>query len=277
MKKIISVLICMLTALVVLAGCGEDSPEDIVAKAAEQLNSVESAAYDMTVDFDMTVADATIETETTASAACIVEPLQMEMNMKMDMGQLGEISMQIFMEQQGDEYISYSTMDGGSAWTKETVADVSSMEQYDALSGMNIYLNSGTRFTEAGNENINGINVVRYDGVVAKEALEDVMEASGAADQLTQYGISKEAAESVYADLDNISMSVWIDNNTGYPVKYEMDMSAVMGQILNEMLSQAGGEFGSMNITVDKMTISILMYDFNAVEKIEIPQAAKNG
>ena len=275
MKKITAIAICMLLVLAVLVGCGKDDPEKIIANAAEQLNTVESARYDMNVEFDMTVAGQTIETETTSKAACIIEPMQMEMDMTMSMGELGAIGMLIFMEQQEDKYISYSSMDGGTTWTKEEVVDVSSMDQYDALSGMDIYLNSGTEFTEMGAESINGMDTVRYDGIVDKEALEEVMEASGAVDQLTQYGITEEAAKAMYGDLDNIPMSIWIDTATGYPVKYEMDMSGIMSQMLNEMFAQAGDELSTMTITVEKMVVSILMYDFNEVESIEIPEAAK--
>lgn len=279
-KKLWPVVICLALALAALTGCGqqqEGSPEAVIQEAMDKLDDLDSARYTMTMDMDMSAAEQSLQSTTVAEISSIMEPMTMAMDMKVDMGEMGDMNMKMYMEEQDGAYISYTSIDDGASWSKEEVADADTVEQYDAVSNLDIYLSSSSEFTEKGEEEINGSMAVRYEGIIAKEDIARVMDASGMAEQMTQFGLSEEDAADLYADLDNVGMVVWIDKTSGYPIKYEMDMTAVMQQLMNNLMSSMGEAAADTEISVNKMVIAIEMYDFNAVDSIEIPAAAKNA
>lgn len=280
-KKLLLVAMCLVLALAALTACSnrpeEGSPEAVIQAAMEKLEDLDSVKYTMNMDMDMSAAGQSLQTKTVAEISAIMDPMIMEMNMNMDMGEMGSQAMKMYMEEQDGAFVSYTSIDDGANWTKQEIADADAIEQYDAVDSMDLYLDSSSQFKEAGEEDVNGSAATRYEGVIEKEAMEEVMEASGVADQMAQFGLSEEEAAKLYADLDSVGMVVWIDKASGYPVKYEMDMTAIMQQMMQNLMSTMGEAAADAEISVDKMLISIEMHDFNGVDSITIPEAAKSA
>ena len=265
----------VLVMLVSLTACGSggSSTEDVMKAAQEALNQVTSMRYDMSMDMTLSAGGQTIESNTHGVIAYNADPLTMEMKMTMDMGAQGQYDMVMYAGQEGDDLVMY--MSDGVNWGKQTLADAAQLKQYNAQDSMGIYLENIDSFQEAGTEQVNGSDATKYEGVIANDALNEVMAASGMDEQLAQYGLSGDEAAAIYQDLGDLPVAIWIDQESNLPVQYEMDMTAMMQNIMTKLFENMDVSAEDMDFTVDKMFISMTLYDFNNVDQIEIPEEAK--
>lgn len=241
--------------------------------AQEALNQVTSMRYDMNMDMTLSASGQTMESNTSGVIAYNAEPLTMEMKMTMDMGEQGQLDMVMYAGQEDDNLVLY--MSDGTNWGKQTLADAAQLEQYNAQDSMGIYLENIDSFQEVGTEQVNGSDAAKYEGVIANDALNEVMAASGMEEQLAQYGLTGEEAAAIYQDLGDLPVAIWIDKESNLPVKYEMDMTAMMQNIMTKLFENMDIAAEDMDFTVDNMFISMTLYDFNNVDEIEIPEEAK--
>ena len=280
MKKHLKKLLpaCLVLALsLALAACGgsaADTPEDALTRAQTAYESVKSMHYTIDMDMAFSAEGESIEMKTAAEADCIVEPMTMGMDMNMDMMGFLNMDIKMYLVQDGDSYTMYTGMDDGDgniSWSKETLDDLGDIAQYNGKESMKIYLENGSSFTEAGTEEVAGVTATRYDGVITQDSLNAVMEASGVLEQYEALGL--EGMEDLLSDMGDLPVSIWIDPDTDLPVKYEMDMTAMMQSMISKMLAEEG-EGEDTDFTVDKCSIVMICTDIDA---IEIPEEALNA
>ncbi len=258
----------LLTVSMAACGGGKESTEDKIKAALEKVNAVESMDATMVMEMDMSVMDQSIETDTSMEMSCFTDPMKMKADMTMSMGPLGEVSMSIYAAADDESCTVY--LFDGSNWTSEST-DISALEQYDAQQSIDLYLSSGTSYTHAGSEQINGVTADKYTGVIRGDAMEEVMEASGAMEGLEDSMGELMDVSELYSDLGDLPITVWIDQATGYPVRYHMDMTAVMQNMMKKALADI--EDGDL-MTIDKVEISMDCGNFNSVADFEIPAEA---
>lgn len=275
MKKWLAfaLVVMFMVSMTACGGNGGNSTEDVMKAAQDALNEVSSMRYDMVMDMNLSAGGQTVESKTTGQIAYNADPLAMEMQMTVDMGAQGKVDMLMYAGQEGDDLVMY--MSDGANWGKQTLTDAAQLEQYNAQDSMEIYLENIDSFQEAGTEQVNGSDAVKYEGVIANDALNDVMAASGMEEQLAQYGLSGEEAAAIYQDLGDLPVAIWIDAESNLPVKYEMDMTAMMQTIMTKMFENMDMAAEDVDLTVDNMFISMTLYDFNNVGEIQIPEEAK--
>lgn len=256
-----------------LAACGsgtEKSTGDI-ATALEKINAVKSLEATMVMEMDMSLMGQSMETETAMNMVCFNDPMKLKADMTMDMGKLGSFTMNMYAAMDGDNYTVY--MNDGSAWSSETV-DMSYLQQYDAQESMNLYLESGDDYTLDGTEEINGSTANKFTGVIRGDALEEVLAASGATSSLESSVGDLDLSE-LYNDLGDMPITVWVDQESGYPVRYAMDMTELMQGIMEKSMAAAGGEEDiSGMITMDKMSLVMDCFNFDNATDFEIPAEA---
>lgn len=256
-----------------LAACGsgtEKSTGDI-ATALEKINAVKSLEATMVMEMDMSLMGQSMETETAMNMVCFNDPMKLKADMTMDMGELGSFTMNMYAAMDGDNYTVY--MNDGSAWSSETV-DMSYLQQYDAQESMNLYLESGDDYTLDGTEEINGSTANKFTGVIRGDALEEVLAASGATSRLESSVGDLDLSE-LYSDLGDMPITVWVDQESGYPVRYAMDMTELMQGIMEKSMAAAGGEEDiSGMITMDKMSLVMDCFNFDNATDFEIPAEA---
>lgn len=263
--------ILALSALLCLSACGsKSSPEDALAEAQEKLAAVESMSYNMVMDMEMGAEGESFAIKSSITADCVADPLTMKMDINMDMGELGAMDYAMYAAEEDGKYVSYISMYG--AWYKQELAGLEDLEQYNATASMDTYLSSYSSITENGSEEINGSKATRYDCIVSSDALDDVMEASGAFEQLTTLGITEDEAKEMLTGIGDMPYSIWIDDAEKLPVRYEMDMSGIMDALIQNMAQTLGDELDGIEII--KMTISMDISNFNGVGSIEIPAEA---
>ena len=209
-----------------------------------------------------------VQTDTTMDMVCFNDPMKMKADMTMDMGALGSVSMSIFAQADGDTYNMY--LYDGNTWTSQTAA-VNALEQYDAQQSVNLYLDSGAEYISVGTEEINGMTTDKYTGVIRGEAMEEVLKASGATTNLESSLGGMVDVSDFYSDLGDMPITVWIDQESGYPVRYFMDMTDVMQSMMSKAMS---GIEGGDTLTIDKVEVTMDCSNYNNATDFEIPAEA---
>jgi len=269
----LALVMVLMISLTACGGGGGNSTEDVMQAAQDALNEVSSMRYDMVMDMNLSAGGQTLVSNTTGQIAYNADPLAMEMKMTMDMGAQGKADVLMYANQEGDDLVMY--MSDGANWGKQVLADAAQLEQYNAQDSMGIYLENIDSFKEVGTEQVNGSDAIKYEGVISNDALNEVMAASGMEEQLAQYGLTGDNAAAIYQDLGDLPVAIWIDSESNLPVKYEMDMTSMMQTIMTKIFENMDAATEDMDLTVDKMFISMTLYDFNNVGEIEIPEEAK--
>lgn len=256
------------------AGGGADDAETVLAKAQDAFEQVKSMHYTMNMDMGFTADGESIEIATNAEADYIVYPTQMDMDMNMSMMDLFDMTIKMYLVQEEDGYTIYTGMDDGEGnitWSRDTMDDLDNLSQYDASYSMDLYLDSSSNFTENGTEEVAGVTATRYDGVITQEALDEVMEASGVLGEFEAFGV--EGLDEMLHEMGDLPVSIWIDPASGLPVKYEMDMTAMLQSMMEKLVAQdeAAAEAA---MTVDKCHMSMICSDYNSIDAIHVPQEA---
>ena len=258
-----------------MTACGgtenRDNSSGDIGTAMEKLNAVSSLDATMVMEMNMSVMEQPMETKTTMNMSCFNDPMKLKADMTMDMGDLGSVDMSMYASMDGDTYNMY--LYDGTNWTTQAV-DMSYLQQYDAKESMNLYLESGDDYTLAGTEEINGSTANKFTGVIRGEALEEVLAASGATNNL-EASVGDLDLASLYSDLGDLEITVWVDQESGYPVRYAMDMTQMMQGMMDKILAaSAEGEDTSGMLTVDKVNMVMDCFNFNSAADFEIPAEA---
>lgn len=243
-----------------------NSAEKIQA-ALEKINAIQSMDATMFMEMDMSAMGQSIETDTTMNMSCFNDPMKLKANMTVSMGELGAVSMSVYAQQDGEQCSTY--LYDGTSWTVQTM-EIDDLQQYDAQQSMDLYLESGVDYAYEGTEEINGMTTDKYSGVIRGDAMEEVMKASGATSNLESSLGSSVDLSDLYSDMEDMPITVWIDQETGYPVRYYMDMTDVMQAMMTKMFSS----MGAGSITIGKMQITMDCFNFDNVADFEIPAEA---
>ncbi len=249
------------------------TPEEVVKAAENNMREATSIESNMTMDMAMTSDGQTVNMKTNMDMISFTDPMKLKMDMTMDMGEQlgGTQTIQFYADETDGAMTMYMNMMGN--WYKQNVPE-EQLAQYDTKENLSTYLDSSTGFTEAGTEQVNGEDATKYDGVITGSQMNEVLKASGALDDLEPMLAGTDLdASTIYEDLPDITMSIWI-NAEQYPVKYEMDMTAMMQGLMDKVMATAQQE---QALTVDAMKISMTNKNFNNAADFEIPEEAKNA
>lgn len=279
--------ILTLTIAAGLGACGDkadggaagQSIEDIMKTAQANMADVKSMSYDMTMSMEMKANDETLKIATSGKVDQIVDPITMKLDMNVDMGEVGNMNTAMYVAQDGDKYMLYTGIDAGDGnlvWQKQEMADTSAFDQMDARESFDLYLSSAESFKENGTETVAGAEATRYDGTISEEDLAQVLEASGVMDQFSSLGITGDQLDTMLTDLGDLPISLWISKADQIPVKYEMDMTAIMQSLMGKMMDSMGaGEDDKLDVA--NVLVSMTVSNINGVESIEIPAEALNA
>ena len=131
-----------------------------------------------------------------------------------------------------------------------------------------------------GTEEVNGKTASVYAGTIDGKFLQEILDSTAAAGELTEAMGADMSAEAL-ADLSDIQVTVKIDQESGLPVQYTIDMADAMKDLMHAALvASMGGELPEgieMELDMSAMVIDMVLSNFDAVEPIEIPEAALNA
>ncbi len=276
-KKLMSLFlaIVMLLSMVACGSTSKAAPEEVIKAAEAKMQEVKNLESEKIVNMSVSMGEQSLDLKTTINMINFIDPMKLKIITTMDMGEEfgGPQTNEFYVdEMDGNTNIYMNIMDN---WYKQTVSK-EQLAQYDSKESVTTYLDSTTGLKEVGTEQVNGANATRYDGVVTSAKMKEAVKATGTLENLQSIfaGLNIDT-ETLYDGLSDISVSIWIDEE-GYPVKCEMDMTA-MGQDLITKLIQASGDTSGAEMTIDKMTLSFMNKNFNQAAEFEIPEEAKNA
>lgn len=294
-KKILAFMMTVVLAMS-LAACGDDAagsgtPNDAAGSAEEtveaevdpyetaleNMKAVTSMDAQMVMEMDMAVGadgeEQSMEAVTTMDMVCFTDPVRLKLDMTMDMGEIGSVTQNVYAEAAEDGTYTMYLYDGES-WTVQNVENAA-VEQYDARGNMLANMDSSYHYVAAGTEQVDGANAYKYTGKITGDDLNETMISSGALDSFSSLGIDESQLESMMTDLGEIPVTMWIDEATLYPVKYEMDMTAAMDKLMANMLEAMGDQASGLTISIPKLKVIMTCSNFNAATAFEIPEEAK--
>lgn len=274
-KKLGALALVLTLVLSACGGTGGDAaktPADAVKASQEKMAAVKSMDSTMLMEMELSMGEQKLTMNTTMNMSLFTDPAQMKIDMEIDMGELGKQSMSSYAQMEGDSYTLYA--EAGGAWTSQTMS-ADAMKQYDTRSSMDLYLTSASSFQDAGTETLGGGEANKYTGVISGDSLKKVMENTGALDSLsTIIGSDPSAMEALYKDMGDMPITIWVDKATGYPVRYTMDMTGVMGKVMNNAMAAAGAGDEAGSLKVSKMNISMDCSNFDKAAAFTIPEEA---
>lgn len=245
--------VLLLILLLVLSACegsplhfGQKNPEDILERSREAVENIQSLHYDTVLELSLTAQDQTMDMTTTTAVDYITSPAAMKLDFSVSLGEGSDTAdTTLYLVAENGIAAMYMGTDEGSGmqWTREEV-ELEELERYDAVSSLNLYLSKGTDLVQGENEVIAGKETLRFDGVVAREDIEAVLHASGMLETLGQLDLSD--GSTALAELESLPLSLWIEAETYYPVKCELDMTPLLKLLMKQSFA---GQLEGVQIT----------------------------
>ena len=269
--RILAAAIALLLAIS-LSACG-DSFESAMARALSEMQDVESLHMDMVMGIDMSLSaeGQTIDLPISMdmSMDTINEPLTAHATMNMNVMQQ-PVGVEYYLEQSGENYQMYANMDGG--WESMSM-DETELGQFSAVDGVEFYLQCASAFEKVGEEEVRGATASRYDGEIPADMLAEALERSGAYSMVEGLGVSEDSTEGLTSGM---GLSIYLDNETGLPVRYDIDMTDLMREMMEATLAAVGAG-DAMSWEIGEASVSVTLSDFNGIDAIEIPDEARGA
>lgn len=255
---------------------GQDEEEvDALAAAQENMKNVKSmnACTSMDMDMEMTAAGETqsMQMTTTVDMTCFYDPVRMKIDTTAKSGEEAATISMYGEENEDGTFTLY--MNDGTGWQSQEI-QAADMKQYDAAASMNEYL--GDDLVLDGKEQLNGADAYKYTGVLTGDAMKEVMAAS-AAQSLTSLGVDSAQLESMMDGLSDIPITFWIDAESFYPVKYELDMLDTMNGLMTKILESFGEQAEGLSMSISNMRVEMTCDSYNEAEEFSIPDEAKQA
>lgn len=265
-----------------------EPPFDVaIAAANEKLQQVKSMHMDMEMDMGMIITIAMGELKQTMpmdinmlyAMDVINDPYVGRADVTMSTSTTGE-SMQgvIYVVKEGEDTILYASDDDGATWNK-TVNPKDGQLPQGPNETLDMFSGEGVDLQLTGVEEVNGKPAKVYAGTIDGKLLQQVLNTSGAMNELSE-AMGADMSEEALANLSDINVTVMIDTESGLPVRYVIDMAGAMKDLmLSALMASMGGELPEgveMDIDMSAMVITMTLSNFDAVEPIEIPEAALN-
>lgn len=262
--------LCALLALCLLglSACGS-AGERGLAGAQEKLSDVGSLSCGVETDMGLSLAGESFNIKSSSRVDYTSEPAAVCLRVSTDMGRLGTSGYTAWAAASGGLYSAYIQLPG--TWVRQDLSGAEALERYDIRLASERWLDGAASVTDAGETELDGQQAHRYDLAVSAKAVEGIMAASGAYEALSVLDVSDAAARDMLSGLGEIPLSVWVGEQ-GLPLRYELDLTGVMGALMDAVAETLGGDYPAM--TVERLTVCISLSDFDAVEAIEIPAEA---
>lgn len=239
-----------------------------VTRAAEGMSQVRSLRMDMQLS---AVGIALLSCRTDL----IGDPFLARMDVSLSaMGE--QMALQLYAAADGDAATLYVSADGGVTWEKQTAA-MDRLPQAPAET-LDLFADvDDAAFTYTGVEEIGGRPALVYVGDVDGEGLKEFLYGTGVIGALGS-ALGIEVPEQSLLDLGDAEVIFAFDRETGLPVRYAVDMTEVVTNLLTALLGESLGAEG-LDLSMDLPTIllDVTLSQFDAVDPIEIPEGALNA
>lgn len=256
---------------------GSKNIEEILKATQKNMQETESMTYDMVQEMGMKVMGMEMNMVMDLKVEQINSPMALKLEGHADVGALGSYDITMYMEEEGDGVVLYSGMDFGDGemfWMKQKEEiNSAAVSQYSADASLEMYMDSASNFKEAGTEDVNGTKATKFEGTITGDAISKVVSSAGVGEQV---GLDLEEYADLFKDSGDIQVIFWIDTDKEVLVKYQIDMSEVLNNMMTK-LAEHEAEMEDVTVEISKMISTATVTGMNNVSEIVIPEEAKNG
>lgn len=277
-KKIL-MLVPALALILSLTACagGQKSAREALETAMEHSGQESSMSARVVMEAEMKLSlggeEQTARMLTSVEASMIYEPLKMKMNMSVEIEGQSAMGAELYAQEQDGACMLY--LNDGAGWYSSSV-DVSDLEGYTGLADLELLWGLSGELAEAGSEELDGTDTYRYTGAFSGEEALQIIGDSGALDSVASLGLDpEEFLDQLTREVSDIPVTVWIGKDACRVVRYEMDMSGAMNDLVREMLAAAlGSQAEDVAMEFPAMRAGVDCWDYGAVEDFDIPAEA---
>ena len=297
-RKILA-LLCMAALLLCLSACGlSDVP---LVKAALELSQFDSFRAEPELAFDVQVqvpdydASLDLNAATSGHIDLVKDPTRLMADLYFQLVEGEEQHLLAYAESGSEVTDIWYSLDEGETWEHTTLekAEDSEVEtESDPSPSLSGILDFGKSlgesfqdFVKVGTEDVKASPADRYDASLSMKAI--------AADPEARASFYADLAESLHLDaadvealidldnLEDVPLSLWLDQESGRLVKAEMDLGPFLNSFLGSGLvnaliaEQLGLEDFDMEIDVAQTRLSVTLSQFNELDPADFtPPAA---
>lgn len=154
---------------------------------------------------------------------------------------------------------------------KTALKNMEALKDYDSTASMATYLEAIQNFKKVDTEEVAGVKADKYEGVITEEYFQKFLDESGVGEQLGLDGADAETFKQLFEGIGEMPIVIWVDSERLLPVKYDFDMTDMMSAMMDNMGAAEEG------ISIDKVTVFMTFTGFDNVDKIDIPQEARDA
>lgn len=248
-----------------------------LSAAKENMASVTSMDAQLVMEMNMNLKqgeqEQSLNTTTMMDVVAFTDPMRLKMEISVDAGeQQGTTSQSIYIDT-SDDGISTLYMFDGANWLSQQVSTLE-LGEYDILADAESYVDDSLAYQASGTEQVDGKEAYKYTAVIKGDELKEALLSSGALDSLAFLGLDESQLGSMMDDLGEMTMTLWIDKETLYPVKYEMDMTKPMDTLMSNVLEAMGEQAAGLSFGYSKMVMTMTYFNFNAATDFSVPEEA---
>ena len=255
----------------------KNNAKDAVVDARTAIENAESVHMDMNLEMKVTMGfmgqNEDLEMSTALSIDWMREPARwyLELDMNFMGQQMNQLS---YAEIEDGETVSYLSSDGGQHWRKTYGTD-GTVDQSEKM--LAVFLEHADNFRKIGTETVNGSTATVYSCELDEQYVKETLQATGMVSSMEE--LMGEFSDEILTGLGSIPMTMSIDDKTGYPVHYTMDLSDAMRNMYNNMIKRALEQSGASGIEftvgMETCAVDVVLSRFNEVD-FEIPEEVKN-
>ena len=258
----------------------------VEAAANEKLRAVQSfhMDVDMTLDMEMALAVGEIRQSIPVDVTLalgmdvIQEPLLIRAQMTVSAVETTTDGL-IYGAGDVEHTVIYTSLDKGATWQKRTDPEGEQMLSAPG-EAMTLLLGENVDLQQTGTEEVGGRPAVVYAGKLDGQRLREIFESTGALEGMSE-ALALELPETALADRQDMDVQVMIDEESGLPVRYRVDMAAAlqyfMAAVLQESMAGEDMEGAELQMDVASAWLEVTLSDFDAVAPFAIPEAALNA
>ena len=195
---------------------------------------------------------------------------------------------QFYFAKEDDTLTLYLSTDGGETW-KATPIDLSESTPDTGFGlskeSLEWMLKAAATFEETGEEEINDYTATVYEGFISGEELKAKMDEADALGAVAA-GMELDPDELQLEEVGDIPVTVALDKESGLPVRFTVDLSALMDSMLPlflQVVTKASAESGEdageilgllsfMEVSFDEFLITVHLSDFDEAAEVSIPE-----
>ncbi len=248
------------------------SPEEVMQTAKAKLQEITSVESELSSTVSMSMDGQSLDIKNSMTMVSFTDPLKLKIETSTDLGQMGAQDIDMYVGEENGKTMMYMNVNG--TWIKREVPQ-EELVAYDTQESVVVYLENSVNLKEAGQEQINGAEATKYEGIITQDSLQETMKQTSAMESLEAMlaGTDMNAAD-LYEGLEDVTISIWIDAE-GYPVKCEMDMTQMMEGFMRKVVQATGvSEQEAEAFQVGQAVVTVTNKSFNNATDFEIPQEA---